>query len=57
MSEKYRFLFGLWNISEGADRIGRLIESEHTILAALDPSDDMGYALTHRKLWSVHLNN
>lgn len=26
-------------------------------LAGLDPSDDMGYALAHDKLWSVHLND
>ena len=34
-----------------------LIESAHSILAGLDPSDDMAYALWHRKLWSVHLND
>jgi xylose isomerase len=25
--------------------------------AGLDPSDDMAYALWHKKLWSVHLND
>ncbi len=39
------------------DRIGVLIESAHSILAGLDPSDDMGFALAHNKLWSVHLND
>jgi xylose isomerase len=34
-----------------------LIESAHSILAGLDPSDDMAYALWHEKLWSVHLND
>ena len=34
-----------------------LIESAHSILAGLDPSDDMAYALWHQKLWSVHLND
>ena len=34
-----------------------LIESAHSILAGLDPSDDMAYALWHDKLWSVHLND
>jgi xylose isomerase len=34
-----------------------LIESAHSILAGLDPSDDMAYALWHKKLWSVHLND
>ena len=39
------------------DRVGVLIESAHSILAGLDPSDDMAYALWHGKLWSVHLND
>ena len=38
-------------------RTGVLIESAHSILAGLDPSDDMAYALWHQKLWSVHLND
>jgi xylose isomerase len=37
--------------------VGVLIESAHSILAGLDPSDDMAYALWHGKLWSVHLND
>ena len=36
---------------------GVLIESAHSILAGLDPADDMAYALYHDKLWSVHLND
>ena len=40
-----------------ATRVGGLIESAHAILAGLDPSDEMGYALAHNKLWSVHLND
>ncbi|MDD5728445.1 MAG: TIM barrel protein [Victivallales bacterium] len=39
------------------ERVGALIESAHAILAGLDPSDEMGYALAHKKLWSVHLND
>jgi xylose isomerase len=39
------------------DRSGVLIESAHSILAGLDPADDMAYALYHNKLWSVHLND
>ncbi len=39
------------------DRCGVLIESAHSILAGLDPSDDMAYTLWHKKLWSVHLND
>jgi xylose isomerase len=38
-------------------RSGVLIESAHSILAGLDPADDMAYALFHGKLWSVHLND
>jgi xylose isomerase len=38
-------------------RVGVLIESAHSILAGLDPSDDLAYALWHGKLWSVHLND
>lgn len=38
-------------------RVGVLIESAHSILAGLDPADDMAYALWHRKLWGVHLND
>jgi xylose isomerase len=38
-------------------RVGVLVETAHSILAGLDPSDDMGYALAHDKLWSVHLND
>lgn len=38
-------------------RVGVLIESAHCILAGLDPSDEMGYALWHKKLWGVHLND
>jgi xylose isomerase len=38
-------------------RVGGLIESAHAILAGLDPSDEMAYALAHGKLWGVHLND
>jgi xylose isomerase len=38
-------------------RIGVNIESAHAILAGLDPSDEMGFALAHQKLWTVHLND
>lgn len=38
-------------------RSGVLIESAHSILAGLDPADDMAYAMWHNKLWSVHLND
>jgi xylose isomerase len=34
-----------------------VIESAHAILANLDPSDEMAFALAHDKLGSVHLND
>jgi xylose isomerase len=38
-------------------RVGVLMESAHSILAGLDPADEIGYALAFNKLWSVHLND
>jgi len=38
-------------------RVGVNIESAHAILAGLDPSDEMGFALACGKLWTVHLND
>ena len=38
-------------------RVSGLIETAHSLLAGLDPSDDMAYALAHDKLSSVHLND
>jgi xylose isomerase len=43
--------------SSQPDRVGCLIESAHAILAGLDPSDEMGFALAFDKLYSVHLND
>lgn len=48
---------GLTYMTCDPNRVGVLIETAHSILAGLDPSDDMGYALAHHKLWSVHLND
>jgi len=48
---------GLGLLTSDPARVGCLIESAHAILAGLDPSDEMGYALAHKKLWSVHLND
>jgi xylose isomerase len=48
---------GLGMLTGDASRVGCVIESAHAILAGLDPSDEMGYALAHKKLWSVHLND
>jgi len=38
-------------------RVGGLIETAHALLAGLDPSDEMAFALAAGKLWSVHLND
>ena len=38
-------------------RVGGLVESAHAILAGLDPADEMDFAMSYGKLWSVHLND
>ncbi len=43
--------------SSDPSRVGALVESAHALLAGLDPSDEMGFALSAGKLWSVHLND
>jgi len=43
--------------SDDPSRVGGLIETAHAKLAGLDPSDEMAFALFHKKLWSVHLND
>lgn len=48
---------GLSYLTDDPSRVGSLVESAHAILAGLDPSDEMAYALAHNKLWSVHLND
>ncbi len=48
---------GLAYMTDDPSRVGVNIESAHAILAGLDPSDEMGYALSHDKLWTVHLND
>ena len=50
-------MVGLCYTTIDPTRSGVLIESAHSILAGLDPADDMAYALWHEKLWSVHLND
>lgn len=43
--------------SKAPHRVKGLIESAHALLAGLDPSDEMAFALAHDKLGSVHLND
>ncbi|MDX1415919.1 MAG: TIM barrel protein [Candidatus Promineifilaceae bacterium] len=38
-------------------RVGVVMESAHAILAGLDPADEIGFAMSFGKLWSVHLND
>lgn len=45
------------HLSVDPKRVGALIESAHSLLAGLDPSDDMAFAMHQKKLWSVHLND
>jgi len=47
----------LGSLTSDPSRVGVNIESAHAILAGLDPSDEMGFALAHQKLWTVHLND
>jgi xylose isomerase len=47
----------LAQVCSDPERVGVNIESAHAILAGLDPSDEMGFALSFRKLWTVHLND
>ena len=43
--------------SQDPERVGCLVESAHAVLAGLDPSDEMAFALAFDKLYSVHLND
>jgi xylose isomerase len=43
--------------SDDPQRVGVLMESAHSILAGLDPADEIGYAMAFGKLWGVHLND
>ena len=44
-------------LTDFPERVGVNIETAHVILAGLDPSDEMGFALAYNKLFSVHLND
>jgi xylose isomerase len=43
--------------AQDPERVGSLVESAHAVLAGLDPSDEMAFALAFNKLYSVHLND
>jgi xylose isomerase len=38
-------------------RMGVLMESAHSVLAGLDPADEIAFSMAFGKLWSVHLND
>jgi len=44
-------------LTRDPDRVGCLIESAHAILAGLDPADEIDFAMSFGKLWSLHLND
>src|SRR2546429_2013298 len=44
-------------LTRDSKRVGCLIESAHAILAGLDPSDEIDFAMAFGKLWSLHLND
>ncbi|MGV3773599.1 MAG: TIM barrel protein [Verrucomicrobiales bacterium] len=45
------------HLTSDASRVGALIESAHCILAGLDPADEIDFAMSFGKLWSLHLND
>jgi xylose isomerase len=45
------------HMTEAPGRVGCVVETAHAILAGLDPADEMEFALSFNKLWSVHLND
>jgi len=47
----------LGHLTQDPARVGVLIESAHSLLAGLDPAADMAFAIAHKKLWGVHLND
>lgn len=44
-------------LTKDPSRVGVNIETAHAILAGLDPSDEMGFALAYDRLYTVHLND
>jgi xylose isomerase len=44
-------------LTKAPQRVGVNIETAHAILAGLDPSDEMGFALAYNRLYTVHLND
>src|SRR5258708_5239606 len=47
----------LASLTRDPARVGVLMESAHAVLAGLDPSDEIAFALAVNRLFSVHLND
>lgn len=47
----------LAQLTSDPERVGCLIETAHAILAGLDPADEIDFAMSFGKLWSIHLND
>jgi len=45
------------SLTRDPKRVGALIETAHCILAGLDPADEIDFAMSFGKLWSLHLND
>lgn len=45
------------SLTRDPKRVGALIESAHAILAGFDPADEIDFAMSFGKLWSLHLND
>lgn len=50
-------VMGVSAATKDPSRVGGLLESAHAILAGLDPSHEIGFAMAMGKLWGVHLND
>lgn len=50
-------VMGISAATKDSSRVGGLLESAHAILAGLDPSHEIGFAIAMNKLWGVHLND
>jgi xylose isomerase len=47
----------LAQLTRDSKRVGCVIESAHAILAGIDPADEIDFAMSFGKLWSLHLND
>ncbi len=50
-------VMGLSAATIDSSRVGGLLETAHAILAGLDPTNEIAFALSMGKLWGVHLND